>query len=178
MSMRNYLAILGAAVLAAPLTALAVTPASAESSPAQMCKQERQTMGEAAFKLLHGTNENKSNAFGKCVSKKAKQGQAARTNASARCRAEQSDPNFAATHGGKTFDQFYGTNKKGSNAFGKCVSTKASETVAASHNAVLNAAKRCKAERNANPTAFKNTHGTNKNKSNALGKCISKLVKA
>jgi hypothetical protein len=176
--MRNYLAILGAAVLAAPLTALAVTPASAESSPAQMCKQERQTMGEAAFKLLHGTNENKSNAFGKCVSKKAKQGQAARTNASARCRAEQSDPNFAATHGGKTFDQFYGTNKKGSNAFGKCVSTKANETVAASHNAVLNAAKRCKAERNANPTAFKNTHGTNKNKSNALGKCISKLVKA
>jgi hypothetical protein len=178
--MRKYLVILGAAALAGPVAALAVEPASPEasSSPAQMCKQERQTMGEDAFKLLHGTNNNKSNAFGKCVSKKAKQAEAARTNASAQCRAEQSDSNFAATHGGKTFDQFYGTNKKGSNAFGKCVSSKATAKVEESHDAVLNAAKRCKAERSANPTAFKATHGTNKNKSNALGKCISKLVKA
>jgi hypothetical protein len=176
--MRKYLVIFGAVALAAPLTTLAVEPASAESSPAQMCKQERQVMGEQAFKVLHGTNKNKSNAFGKCVSKKVKQSETARTNASAQCRTERSDPNFASTHGGKTFEQFYGTNKNGSNAFGKCVSSKASDTVEASHDAVLNAAKRCKAERTANPAAFKATHGTNKNKSNALGKCISKLAKA
>jgi hypothetical protein len=38
------------------------------------------------------------------------------------CRALQSDASFAANHGGKTFEQFYGSNKNGENAFGECVS--------------------------------------------------------
>ena len=32
-----------------------------------------------------------------------------------------------ATHDGKTFEQFYGKNKNGKNAYGKCVSTKAKQ---------------------------------------------------
>ncbi len=56
-----------------------------------------------------------------------------KVNAAKECKAEQADPNFAASHDGKTFDEFYGTNgnpKKetsgtGKNAFGKCVSSKA-----------------------------------------------------
>jgi len=40
-------------------------------------------------------------------------------------RARCADPNFAASHGGETFDQFYGTNPNLNNAFGKCVSSKA-----------------------------------------------------
>jgi len=32
---------------------------------------------------------------------------------------------FAAAHGGKSFTDFYGTNKNKKNAFGKCVSGKA-----------------------------------------------------
>ena len=40
-----------------------------------------------------------------------------------------------------------------------------------------NAAKKCKAERAANPEAFKTTYGTNANKANAFGKCVSKLSK-
>ncbi len=72
-----------------------------------------------------------------CVSSKAK-GELAeeseeKVNAAKACKAEQADPDFAASHDGKTFDEFYGTNgnpKKetpgtGKNAFGKCVSTKA-----------------------------------------------------
>jgi hypothetical protein len=43
------------------------------------------------------------------------------------CAAERSDPGFAAGHDGKTFDEFYGTNKNLKNAFGKCVSGKAHE---------------------------------------------------
>ena len=38
------------------------------------------------------------------------------------CKAEQSDPGFAAAHGGKTFLQFYGENINQANAYGKCVS--------------------------------------------------------
>ena len=50
----------------------AESPPAEQPSPAQLCKQQRTAMGEAAFKALYGTNANKSNAFGKCVSKQAK----------------------------------------------------------------------------------------------------------
>ena len=36
------------------------------------------------------------------------------------------------------------------------------------------AVKACKAEREANPAAFAEKYGTNKNGKNALGKCVSK----
>ncbi len=44
-----------------------------------------------------------------------------------------------------------------------------------------NAAKKCKAERGTTAQtieAFKQKYGTNKNKANAFGKCVSKLAKA
>jgi hypothetical protein len=79
----------------------------------------------------------KGRAFGKCVSEKAKaqkdaedaedsQEVQAFKNAAKQCQAEQADPNFASTHDGKTFEEFYGTNKNRRNAFGKCVSSKTS----------------------------------------------------
>ena len=36
-----------------------------------------------------------------------------------------------------------------------------------------NAAKDCHTEKNQDPAAFKQKYGTNKNKSNAFGKCVS-----
>jgi hypothetical protein len=45
---------------------------SADKNAAKACKAERATMGVAAFKEKYGTNANKANAFGKCVSKLAK----------------------------------------------------------------------------------------------------------
>ena len=97
------------------------------------CKAERTAIGADAFNAKYGKNKNKKNAFGKCVSAKSgkKAGQAVAestekvVNASQQCKAEQADPNFAASHGGKTFDEFYGTNPNLRNSFGKCVSTKA-----------------------------------------------------
>jgi hypothetical protein len=79
----------------------------------------------------------KGREYGKCVSEKAKQSKqaeddqdanevAAFKNAAKQCQAESADSNFAAGHGGKTFVEYYGTNKNGRNAFGKCVSSKTS----------------------------------------------------
>jgi hypothetical protein len=180
--MRKLLMILGVAALLAPAAALAEEPASdptaQEKSPAQWCKEERTKLGDALFRLTYGTNiPSRSNAFGKCVSKKAQEGNANQANSAKDCRAEQQDPNFAATHGGKTFDQFYGTGKRGKNAFGKCVASKSSEAAAEQSEATINAAKACKVERASDPVAFKNKYGTNKNKSNAFGKCVSKHAK-
>ena len=47
---------------------------SAEKNAAKACKAERGTTVQmiAAFKAKYGTNANKANAFGKCVSKLAK----------------------------------------------------------------------------------------------------------
>jgi hypothetical protein len=79
----------------------------------------------------------KGREFGKCVSEKAKQHKqaeddqdsqevAAFKNAAKQCQAESTDPDFPATHDGKSFKEYYGTNKNRRNAFGKCVSSKTS----------------------------------------------------
>ena len=168
-------------LLAAPAAATAGTTPS-PSSPAQQCRVERAKMGVATFNQTYGTNANRSNAFGKCVSKRAKAAsladQQASVNAAQRCRSEQADPNFAASHGGKTFAQVYGTNRNGNNAFGKCVSQKAKTQSATTQQtqvtANVNAAKQCKAERKAlGREAFAAKYGTNRNRRNAFGKCVS-----
>ena len=80
------------------------------------------------------------------------------TNASAACKTEMADANFAGSHGGKTFAQYYGTNgsqandkgKAGDNdngnALGKCVSAKASAKTASQQSATVKAAKACKTD--------------------------------
>jgi hypothetical protein len=47
-------------------------------------------------------------------------------NAAKSCAAEQANTGFATTHSGSSFAAFYGTNDNDANAFGKCVSMKAS----------------------------------------------------
>jgi hypothetical protein len=47
-------------------------PGGTGTNAAQACKQLRAEMGLTAFRTAYGTNHNKANAFGKCVSKMAK----------------------------------------------------------------------------------------------------------
>jgi hypothetical protein len=105
------------------------------NNAAQQCKAEQAdpnfatTHGGMTFDQVYGTNHNGKNSFGKCVSSKVGSAQAQQDenvqNAAQQCRAERSDPSFAASHDGKSFTDFYGTNKNKKNAFGKCVSQKA-----------------------------------------------------
>ena len=44
-----------------------------KANPARTCKAERASMGADAFNERYGTNANKRNAFGKCVSMHAKE---------------------------------------------------------------------------------------------------------
>jgi hypothetical protein len=178
---RLVLAASSVCLLAAPVAASA-DPTPTPGSPAQQCRTERAGMGLAAFKATYGTNRNRSNAFGKCVSKRAKAArladQQAAPSAAQTCRSEQTDPNFAASHGNQTFEQFYGTNPNGKNAFGKCVSQHAKARSDATQQtqvtADVSAAKQCKAERNTlGRDAFAVKYGTNHNRRNAFGKCVS-----
>ena len=145
----------------------------AQKSAAQLCHEQKKAMGEAAFKALHGTNANKSNAFVKCVSKQKAKSADNNQNAAKACAEERK------TLGEQAFRDKYGKNGNKANAYGKCVSMKAQAETAAEQAATIKAAKACKAERKAmGDAAFKARHGTNASKSNAFGKCVSKLATA
>jgi hypothetical protein len=106
---------------------------TARSNAAKDCKTERQA-DAAAFAEKYGTNGNKRNAFGKCVSQKAKAKEHAADqqdaeeaaefkNAAKECDAERGGTE--ATR--EAFSEKYGTNENNRNAFGKCVSSTTSD---------------------------------------------------
>jgi hypothetical protein len=162
-----------------PVAAFADASASDKANGARACQALKASLGEATFKSTYGTNADKSNAMGKCVSKWTQAEQQNRLEATTACKAEQADANFAAAHGGKTFAQYYGSGKNGTNAMNKCIASKRAAESAADKQAVVNAARSCKTERTAMGAApFKAKYGTNADKSNAFGKCVSKLAAA
>ena len=88
-------AALSAAVVA-PTAALAQDPAPSDfKNAAKYCKAVRESKGVDAFQTQYGTNKNKKNAFGKCVSSTAKakaekREDSAETNAAtAECKKQQ-----------------------------------------------------------------------------------------
>jgi hypothetical protein len=171
--MRKLIICAALALALAPVAALATPPPG--QAAGRDCAALRAKMGAVAFTQAFGGG---SKAFGKCVSKLARLEQANLTAATALCRAEQADPNFASSHDGKTFAQFYGKGAKQKNAFGNCVSLKASSSSAAPQPA-LNPARACAALRAVmTRPVFKQSFGTNANHGNAFGKCVSIVARA
>jgi hypothetical protein len=169
--MRKLVYICITAALAVPALAVAGTPSPADRAAAvKQCSTEVTGMGASAFKLLYGTNANRSNAFGRCVSKLAQQNATNHTNATSQCRTER-------TAGPAAFAAKYGTGRSHANAFGNCVSQTAKAAAKQQQQATTNAAKACWTERQPDPAAFKAKYGTNANKTNAFGKCVSGKVK-
>lgn len=187
------------ALVAGAALALAVTPAGAAAKPtkadrsnaAQECRFERGSTAATreAFRVKYGTGKKGKNAFGKCVSRRARseerQRSGAQTNAAKECKAER-DANPLA------FAVKYGTNvnypnPRNNNAFGKCVSGKAKAKEQAADVgdfrqivARQNAARQCATlRRTMGRTAFTARYGTGAGKRrNAFGKCVSAKAKA
>jgi hypothetical protein len=155
------------AALGAPLTGVA----AAKTSKAD----KREAKHEC--KALRGDTDATREAFkaqfrnfGKCVSQKAHEAKAERKkahrNAARDCRDERSADAAA-------FKAKYRN-------FGKCVSQAAKakreqqdEDDAQEAEDQTNAAKACDTERSADSKAFQEKYGTNHNKKNAFGKCVS-----
>jgi hypothetical protein len=171
---KRLIIIVGAlAVLAAPASTAVAKPSKADKREAQKeCRAERGTTDATreAFKAKYRN-------FGACVSEKAREAKAeranARKNAAQECREER-------TADREAFEEKYGTNANKRNAFGKCVSQKAKAKRAEQDEAdaeeaaeARNAAQECDAERAADRKAFEDKYGTNANKRNAFGKCVS-----
>jgi hypothetical protein len=133
--MRKILTTTGVALaLAVPALAQAddtttTTTTTAKATAEKLCRAERGTTDatKAAFAAKYGTNKNKKNAFGKCVSKTTAT-QKQQDDTAAEDASEVSAAKTCSTERGTTaetlaaFTQKYGTNKNKSNAFGKCVS--------------------------------------------------------
>ena len=103
----------------------------ARKNAAHDCKEER-ALDREAFAENYGTNANKKNAYGKCVSSKAKAKEKEMDEADAE---EATERKHAAREcaaereriGREAFAKDWGTNANKKNAFGKCVSKTARE---------------------------------------------------
>jgi hypothetical protein len=139
-------------------------------NPARACTALRTRMTANLFKQSFGTNASHSNAFGKCVSIVARAQSMDLVTAAGACLAESSDATFASAHGGKTFQQFYGTNADLSNAFGNCVLKRLQASTTKLTQSLVKASKSCKSLRRSDPATFRQKYGS---RPNAFAKCVS-----
>jgi hypothetical protein len=172
--MRRTLIVTFAVVILAAPAAFANQSAAGltKANAARDCAALKAKMGGPAFAAAYAT-------FGACVSSFTAVEQQNSTSAEQSCRTEMGDATFSVSHNGKTFDEYYGTGKKHTNAFGNCVSLKAKSSSTAGQQAIQNPSRTCRAARTAmGPSAFALLYGTNANHSNAFGKCVSKVARA
>lgn len=147
-------------VVAVP-QAVAAGKKQAKAAAKATCKAERAALGTKLFRATYGTKP-----VAACRRRTLDEAQEAVGNGAQECATERAaDP--------AAFREEYGTNGDKANAFGTCVSRKAKKELRDEVLETLNAAKECKAERAEDPDAFREKHGTNPNKANAFGKCVS-----
>ena len=166
---------------AALIAALAL-PASATAKPSDADQQAAQKQCKSERGKTRATREafkTKYRSMSRCVRQNAVEEETereqAKTNAAKECKAERDEL------GPQAFADKYGDNKNKKNAYGKCVSMKAQENKAEMDaedeeeaTEFRNAAKKCAAERRTmGDEAFAAKYGTNRNKRNAFGKCVS-----
>jgi hypothetical protein len=158
------------ALLGLALAAMLAAPAAGQDA-SRACKDQRKAIGMSAFRALYAPDGRPKDALDACRERQGVLVSTEHKNAAKACKAER-----GATQESKAaFAEKYGTNDKGRNAFGKCVSSKTADEVEAETQETLNAAKACKAERGATAAsraAFAETYGTNASKRNAFAQCV------
>ncbi|MEX2644661.1 MAG: hypothetical protein WD249_00195 [Gaiellaceae bacterium] len=119
-------------------------------NPARICKELRSEMGASAFATMWGTNPNKRNAFGKCVSHHAKMQQQATAAAQNECKGLKGQ------------------------ARRQCVATSASARFEVRRTALAAAAESCATELRASRSAFlqKYGKGSKRNVKAAFAACV------
>lgn len=148
------------AIVATAGTALAAPATERDrTNAARTCSSLRSTLGAATFTQTYGGGSARA-AFGRCVAKMAAEARAARQAAATTCAAKAK-----------------GKGKNAAKAHARCVAAKTKAKLKQAHDATENAARACKAERSQlGAEAFAAKYGTNPNKRNAFGKCVSSKV--
>jgi hypothetical protein len=144
---------------------------SAAKNASKECRTEQGSTDATreAFAMKYGTNANDANAFGKCVSTRTRdekaERKAARKAARRACKPRK--------HGkGHAYGRCLAKKQK---AFERKADSEDRREIQSEHNA----ARKCAEERDQKGTdAFGQEHGTNKNKKNAFGECVSNLARS
>ena len=158
---KAWIALAAIALLALPAAAAAKRGHGDVKNGARYCKSLRTDMGADPFREAYGGAQN---AFGKCVKQRVHDLRDARQSARQACKDELGTGTSSVRRHGKPANRA---------AFRQCVRDKVQAETGDDAEGVTNAAKACAAEREADPGAFADKYGTNPNKRNAFGKCVS-----
>ncbi len=163
------------AALAVPANSLAHESQDHENA-AKLCKALRAELGVDPFKQAYGTNENRHNAHGKCVSKHRRLLRRLFHQAVTECKAErQATQSSRPVEGEHPSREDKRAERK---AFRECVIQHLRALIAEVKAQFETAAAECKTERQADPVAFVEKYGKGKHKRNAFGKCVVQHVRA
>ena len=161
----RWTAMVAVAVLALPGAALAHGTddkgGDSHKNASKLCKSLKAQMGAEPFRNAYGSNHNRRNAHGKCVSKHRHVAKRLIAAAVEQCRAEQP-----------------AGNKPDKQAFRECVKAKIAAMLAAWRAAFENAVAKCKAEFEADPAAFREKYGSHKHGRHAFRKCVWQTAQA
>lgn len=160
------------AALALPANALAHESQDHQNA-AKLCKALRAELGVEPFNQAYGTNENKHNAHGKCVSRYRHLLRRLFHQAVAECKAERQ-----ATQSSRPVEGEHSPKGSDRREFRQCVREKLLALIAELKAKFETAAAECKTEREADPGAFIAKYGKGKHKRNAFGKCVVQHVRA
>jgi hypothetical protein len=164
---RRLLVLAAAVLVLTPAAAFAGTStrsASANANASAQCTALRAKLGTGPFAQAFDT-------FGGCVSNFVPLALRNASTAASTCRAMRADAGFAAAHGGKSFDVYYGTGSTHEKAFANCVRA----TIAARIATEVSVAARCLPEQAS--VGFAASHGGKTfaqfyGTSNALKRCV------
>lgn len=170
---RAWIAAMAVALLAVPPAAVAHGgdhPDSGKKNRSQACKALRAEMGAELFRETYGTNRNKRNAHGKCVSQHRRPFRKLVVQAVRECRAQLE---------AKQPRHFKGDDRREERrAFRQCVKDRLQALLAERRAALEAAAKSCDAERTADPAAFRDKYGRGEHKRHAFFRCVVQTFQA
>ena len=125
----------------------------------------QQKADPAAFRAAYGEHPMRN-----CIQGTSDEVASELKNAAKECKAErQADP--------AAFRETYGTNENGRTLSASASRRRSAPRSRKTSAEFKNAAKECRAERQADPEAFQQNYGNNHNGRNAFGKCVSSKVK-
>ena len=155
-------------------------PNQVAATPYAQC--ELHAMGVKAFKASVRRPAEGPHAMRNCQRQHGKPAHNDINNAAQQCKAEQADPRLPGEPpaGSDRSTQSYGTNAQRSERIRQARQHQGPGDLSAGEQNLQNAAQQCRGERNEPPTSREHTgksftdfYGSNQNKKNAFGKCVS-----
>jgi hypothetical protein len=170
---RAWIAAMAVALVAVPPAAAAHggdRPDSGKKNRSHACKALRAQMGAELFRETYGTNRNKRNAHGKCVSEHRRPFRKLVAQAVRECKAQLE---------AKQSRFFKGDDRRDDRrAFRQCVKDRLRALLAERRAALEAAAKSCDAERTADAAAFREKYGRGEHKRHAFFRCVVQTFRA